>query len=307
MVRVYLGKNALLMQRSVHEAIQAFVSEHDAMAVERYDGAQLEAASLHGIITALPFLTARRLVVIADISANKAAAERLQTLLADVPDTTELLITESNPDKRTAFYKFLLKQDDVEVFESLDESALVQWLVREAQAQQGSLSASDARYLLERVGTDQLLLSHELEKLLLYDKQITRTTIELMTEHSPQSSVFELLDAAFSGNRQRVLSLYTEQRAQRVEPLAMLGMIAWQLHILALVKAAGTRDSQEIAREAKLNPFVVRKTSSVAQKVSMQRITQWVRQTLLLDTALKSQPIDADDAMQHLLLSFSIK
>lgn len=307
MVRVYLGKNALLMQRAVHEAIQAFVSEHDAMAVERYEGAQLEAAALHGIVTALPFLTTQRMVVISDISTNKTAAERLQTLLADVPDTTELLITESSPDKRTAFYKFLLKQDDVQVFEPLDESALVQWLVREAQAQQGSLSASDARYLLERVGSDQLLLMHELEKLLLYDKHVTRATIDLMTEHSPQSSVFELLDAAFSGNRKRVLGLYAEQRAQRVEPLAMLGMIAWQLHVLALVKAAGSRDPQDIAREAKLNPFVVRKTSSVAHKVSMQRIAEWVRQTLLLDMALKSQPIDADDALQHLLLSFSVQ
>lgn len=307
MVRVYLGKNALLMQRAVREAIQAFVSEHDAMAVERYEGAQLEAARLHGIITALPFLTTKRLVVITDISANKPAAERLQTLLADVPNSTELLIIESNPDKRTAFYKFLLKQGDVQVFEPLDESALVQWLVREAQTQQGSLSASDARYLLERVGSDQLLLLHELEKLLLYDKHITRATIDLMTEHSPQSSVFELLDAAFSGNRKRVLSLYAEQRAQRVEPLAMLGMIAWQLHVLALVKAAGSRDPQEVAREAKLNPFVVRKTSSVAQKVTTRRIAEWVRQTLLLDTALKSQPIDADDAVQHLLLSFSVQ
>lgn len=305
MVTVVVGNNDLLVQQTARERIAAFGKEYGDTAVERYDGADTEPVQLQNILQAVPFLSAKRLVVLRGASSHKAIAEALPELLSDVPETTEVLIIEQNPDKRTAYYKFLMKQSDVLRCDELDVRGLTDWLVAEAERRGGQLRTPDAQYLVDRVGTNQLQLAGELDKLLTYDPHVSRHTIELLTDRSPQSSVFELLDAAFAGRTERALALFKEQRAQAVEPMAIVGMIAWQLHILAVVKAAGSRSPEEIAKDAKLSPFVVKKALGLVRSIPLTTIKQWVRSTLQLDAELKRKPINADDAVQHLLLSFA--
>src|SRR4030095_7858004 len=162
----------------------------------------------------------------------------------------------------------------------------------------------DANYLVERVGVNQQLLSNELAKLIAYDPNISRKTIDLLTDPTPQSSIFDLLDAALAGKTKRALQLYQEQRAMKVEPQQIIAMLAWQLHILALVKTAGDRDSATIAKEAKINPFVVRKSQGIARRLSFNEIKALIHRTLELDIRLKSEQIDADDTLLLYLLLF---
>ena len=79
-------------------------------------------------------------------------------------------------------------------------------------------------------------------------------------------------------------------------------MLAWQLHVLAVVKAGGARSADDIARMAKLNPFVVRKTQGLARALTLSRIKQLIRELLQLDLNLKRTAIDADEATQLYLL-----
>ena len=155
------------------------------------------------------------------------------------------------------------------------------------------------------MGANQLLLSSELDKLLTFDPAITRETIDQLTEPAPQSSIFELLDAAFAGKTKRMVELYEQQRAQKVEPQQIMAMIAWQLHILAIVKTAGERNADQIAREASLNPFVVRKSMGITKNLNYKQLKDLVHRAYLLDIKLKSQTIDADEALQHFLLTVS--
>jgi DNA polymerase-3 subunit delta len=178
-------------------------------------------------------------------------------------------------------------------------------LVKTAKGRGGALSSSDARYLVERVGTNQQILANELDKLLLYNEQVTRQTIDTLTDETPQSTIFQLLEAAFAGQTKRALKLYEEQRAMKVEPQQIIAMLAWQLHILAVIKTAGERTADEIARAAKLNPFVVRKSQAVARNLSPGEFKNLIRRLLKIDVASKRTSIDTDEALQHYLLTIS--
>src|SRR5690606_28500626 len=136
---------------------------------------------------------------------------------------------------------------------------------------------------VDRVGPNQQLISAELDKLLAYDPKITKNSIELLVEKTPQSTVFELLDAAFAGNTKRAMELYHEQRALRVEPQAIIAMLAWQLHVLALVKTAAGRSADQIAKEARLNPFVVRKSQNLARRLEAAQVKRMISELLELD------------------------
>jgi DNA polymerase-3 subunit delta len=141
--------------------------------------------------------------------------------------------------------------------------------------------------------------------LLLYVPKITKQNIELLVESSPRSTIFEMLDAAFAGNSKRALKLYEEQRRQRVDPQAMLALISWQLHALALIKVAGDRSPGEIAREGGVSPYVVNKNITTAKRLTTQELKALIHETLRLDVRLKSEPIDADSALQNLLLAIA--
>lgn len=299
------GNNAYALQQELRRLTAAFVAEHTDMGLEKFDGEELDPKRLPSIVQALPFLAAKRMVVLRAPSAQKAVAEGLEKLLGDVPDTTDLIIIEPSLDKRTSYYKALQKKTELRVFAELDERALATWLVGQAKATGAKLSTADASYLVHRVGTNQAMLANELAKLISYNPAISRATIDDMTDPMPQSSVFDLLDAALAGNTPKVLGLYREQRQQKVEPLAILAMLAWQLHILAVIKAAGPRSPQDIASQAKISPYVVRKSSTAARNLSLPHLKQLVSDAYRLDLRLKSQPIDPDDALQQFLISLA--
>ncbi len=149
------------------------------------------------------------------------------------------------------------------------------------------------------------MLSSELEKLLIYNPKITRGTIELLTEASPQSTIFELLEAAFAGNTKKAMQLYAEQRALKVEAPQIIAMLTWQLHILAIVKTAGERSVDEIARDAKINPFVVRKSQGIARKVKILDLRSWIADLLDIDLKSKRTKLDIDDALQNYILKLA--
>ena len=241
MVIVLTGENGFALDRELKKLTDVYLKENGDLSLEKIDGETAEPARIREALISAPFLAPGKLVVIRNLGANKQASEQIEQLFDDLPDTTEVIMVESKFDKRTAYYKFLKKHADLREFPELDPSGLANWLVRAAKEGGGSISPGDARYLVERVGTNQQLLAGELNKLLLYDPEITRATIGLLTDATPQSTIFQLLEAAFAGDRARALKLYDEQRSQKVEPPQIIAMLAWQLHVLAVIKTAGER------------------------------------------------------------------
>lgn len=305
MITTITGVNDFLRTTELEALIGQFVAKHGEIGLERLDGEEASYQRMYDAITGLSFLSPQKLIVLRSPSANKTFSENAEQLLRDIPETTDVILVEPTLDKRTNYYKFLKAATDFREFGELDANGLATWAVAYVKTEQGSLSLSEARFLVERVGTNQQLLKSELDKLLLYDPELSRQNIERMTEATPQSTIFELLEAAFAGNTKKAVTLYAEQRALKVEPQQIVAMLAWQLHVLAVVKTAGERTPDEIAREAKLNPFVVRKSSAIARTLTLAEIKKLIHNALLLDIRLKSESIDADDALQLYLLSLS--
>jgi DNA polymerase III subunit delta len=305
MITTLNGENSFGLQRRARHIVDAFVAEHGDLALERLDGQEASVERIGEALRSLPFLSPKKLVVLREPGSNKQFAEQIEQLLQEVPDTTEVLIIEPKLDKRLSYYKFLKKHTQFEEFAQLDQNGLARWLVDAAKEQGGSLAANDARYMVERVGANQQLLAQELEKLLLFSATIKRQSIDLLTEATPQSTIFQLLEAAFAGKSKQALALYREQRALKVEPQQIIAMLAWQLHVLALLKTAGDRPVETIAKEAKLNPFVVRKSQGIARQLSMSELNRLVTDLLLIDRQMKSTSLDPDEALQHYLLQLA--
>lgn len=303
MTVVLTGNNDFGVRAELKKLVNEFEAKYGEFGVERIDAAEAELGRLLETVSSLPFLASRRLIILSNPAKNKLLGENIEQFLDSVADTTDLIIVESKFDKRLSMYKTLKKKTDFREYNGLDERTLGAWLVSEAKERGGQINATDANYLLQRSGHNQMSLSHELDKLLAYEPKISRESIDLLIEPLPQGSVFDLLDAAFAGYHAKALRLYEDQRRQQVEPQAIMGMIAWQLHVLAVVKYNEKDNAEEIASKAKLNPFVVRKTLGISKSMTKAQVKKLISRALRLDIRLKSEQIDADDAVQHFLLT----
>jgi DNA polymerase III subunit delta len=307
MIRTLTGTNDFARTQALHALVAAFVAEHGEFALERLDGEEASAEQMRAALESLPFLTPKKLVVLREPSKQKAFTENISDILTAAVEATDVVIVEPKLDKRLSYYKTLKKDTDFQDFPDLDGNGLARWAVSYANEQGGTLSSADAKLLVDRIGVNQQMAQNELDKLVAYDSAVTMQTIELLTERLPQSTVFELLDAAFAGNQIKAMALYKEQRALKVEPQAILAMLAWQLHILVVVKAGAPRSVDEIAKAAKLNPFVVRKSQGLVRSLTMPQLKSLVADLLDLDTRFKRLSIDADEAMQLFLFKLSTK
>ena len=299
------GANSFNLQAKLKRIITDFTDSFDLLGLERLDGQEASLEKINEALTSLPFLAAKKLIVLREPGANKQFAEKAEQLLGSTAETTDVIIVEPKLDKRQGYYKFLKKNTDFQEFNELDSYGLGQWLIQYSKAHGGSLDSADARYLIDRVGPNQQLLSNEIDKLLLYNPKISRQSIDVLTEPNPQSTIFQLLEAAFAGQPDRAIKLYSEQRALKVEPIQIIAMITWQLHVLAIIKTAGHKTANDIAKEAKINPFVVQKSQSIASKLSLAEVKSLIADLLTIDIASKSTNIDTDDALKLYLIKLS--
>jgi DNA polymerase-3 subunit delta len=305
MISTLAGENEVLRTAELRWAVAAFEKEHGDMAVERLDGEEASYERMVEAVQSLPFLAARKLVVLRGPGANKEYTEKFAAFVEAVSDTNDVIIVEPKLDKRLTYYKQLKKLTAFKEFAVLDAGGLARFAVDYTKERGGSISSGAARMLVERVGTNQLGLQQELDKLLVFDPKITEHSIENLTEKTPQSTIFELLDAAFAGDAKRTMRLYDEQRALKVEPQQVIAMLAWQLHVLALVKTAKNRSVDDISREAKLNPYVVRKTQGLARDITLTRLKELITSLREFDVRTKTEGILPDEAVRYYLLQLS--
>lgn len=302
MITTLTGSNSFLIKAELDKRTKNFLDEFTDMGLEQVDGEEAEFNRLLEAMQNLPFLAAKKLVILRSPSANKEFTEKFTTIVETIPESNDVIIFEPKLDKRSAYAKALQKQTDYQAYDELDAQKLPNWLVAQAKERGGQLSNGDAVYLINRVGVNQLMLHNELDKLILYNPQINRHSIDLLTELAPQSTIFQLLEAAFAGNQKKALELYQDQRAQQVEPQAIIPMLAWQLTVLAFIKTAGSRSPDQIAKDAKLNPFVVRKSVQIANNLRLARLKELIHSLRQIDVQLKTSNLDADEALKLFLI-----
>ncbi|HXH27083.1 MAG TPA: DNA polymerase III subunit delta [Candidatus Acidoferrum sp.] len=287
MVSIYTGANNFLLRQSVDKVVLEFVQKFGSHTVEKFDAAEVESNQLGELLQSTSLFADERLVVIDNVSTNKALWEALETWIDRVPSQTTLLLIEPTPDKRTKTYKLLVQYGAVREFGELSDADLNKWMRDAVAAQGGVLDVEVAGYLLKTVGTDQWRLWQELQKLLSYNPIISKQAIDELVELTPQATAFELLDAVMNHKLEQINRLL-ESVAANEDPYKFMGLLISQIHALAVVKAAAGKTVDEMAKDSGLHPFVLRKTQLIARSMALQKLYDSIKIVARCDEQLKS-------------------
>src|SRR6185312_7079282 len=98
MIVTLTGENTFGLTAELRRLVDVFVAEHGDLALERLDGEEADIARLREAVTSLPFLASRKLVVLRAPARNKQFLETFEHILADAPETTEVILVEPKLD-----------------------------------------------------------------------------------------------------------------------------------------------------------------------------------------------------------------
>ena len=301
MVIVLTGKNGYALHAAQQEILASHTAEHGD-SIERFDAHEMtDTDGLLDAVRSISFLEPHKLVVVRDFSQHKAVMAKIEDIVGQTADSTTLLLIDPAMDKRTAAYKYLKKETDVREYKDLAPFEVESWASAHAQELGAQLGSREARMLVERIGPDQHRLANEIKKMSLNNTTITADMIMEHTEPTPQSKVFDMLDALFQGRAETAWKLYQDQRAQGEEPQKIMAMITWQLQQLALAVFAPNQTQDELVA-AGMSPYSAKKSLGMARHLSQAQLRQYINELARIDAQSKTSA----DVESALAVYFSI-
>lgn len=297
MITLLTGPNTYTIAEAIRERTRLFSGQ-----AETYDASELEPRHLPDLFTGVSLFAPERLIVLRGVASNRTLWTELEQWIEKVPAETEMIVVESNPDKRTKTYKQLQKHGTIKEHKELDVSALKTWLQNHARKHQIELAPDVASYFINYVGHDQWRLGSELQKLLLADKPITHELIQDVVEPYPEATAFELLDAVFKRDARRVEELIGLLRV-REDPYQFFGLLSSQVFAVLAIGAADSRRPADVASDMSLHPFVVSKLTPVAREFGGSRVGRLIESLAHCDVRIKTSGVDPWHQLQLTLLS----
>ncbi len=200
----------------------------------------------------------------------------------------------------------------VELARANEEDAM-RWAVATAQEAGNRLEPDAARELVDALGADMMLVSSELEKLLLYATgrgRITLGDVETMVLSAKQRTLYELTDAISAHDRVRALALLqgllNSSDAGEDSAIGHLYMLAKTFRQMLVILEKNVRDSRAIWQALwqgfRMPPFAADDLIRQARRYKSRReLTRALRLVARADLELRSSPPDKRLVLERLV------
>ena len=198
----------------------------------------------------------------------------------------------------------------------VEEGDAVRWVVETAAAQQVNVEADAARELVDSLGADMMMISNELEKLMLYAgerKKVTLGDVETMILAAKQRSLYELTDAISAKDRKRALEILDAILSSSEGEESAIGhlfMLAKTFRQMLVILEKNVRDSRAIWQALwqgfRVPPFAAEDIIRQARRYKSRReITLALRLIAKADFALRSNPPSKRMILENLVLQLA--
>jgi len=195
----------------------------------------------------------------------------------------------------------------------VDEGDGIRWVVEHAAREGVKVDAEAARELVDALGADMMLVSNELEKLILFvgqKKRITIGDVETMVLAAKQRSLYELTDAISSKDRVRALAVLDALLASEEGEEAAIGhiyMLARTFRQMLVILEKNVRDSRAIWQALwqgfRVPPFAAEDVIKQARRYKSRReLTAALRLLARADLALRSNPPSKRLVLEKLMI-----
>jgi DNA polymerase-3 subunit delta len=198
----------------------------------------------------------------------------------------------------------------------VEESEAVRWIGEYCAMQAVKIDADAARELVDALGGNMMMVSNELEKLILYvgaKKRITLGDVETMVLAAKQRSLYELTDAISSKDRVRALQMLDAILNTGDGDEAAIGhlyMLAKTFRQMLVILERNVRDQRmlwaALWQGFRVPPFAADDIIRQARRYKSKReLTRAIRLVAKTDLALRSNPPSKRFVLEKLILDLT--
>lgn len=309
---VYLlcGEEAYLRNQYKKKLREALLPADDTMNCSVYEGKDLNVRALIDMAETMPFLAERRVLMVENSGFFKNKCEELADYIADIPETTVLIFAETEVDKRGRLYKEVKKHGRITEFGVQKEDTLMKWVLGILKKEGKNITRDTMQLFLSKTGSDMQLIKNELDKLCAYTDGrdvITSDDVNEVCVTQTTNRVFEMVEKIAEGNRQRALALYEDLLALKEPPMRILFLIARHFHQLYLLKRLSKEGlpSSEIAKQAGIVPFAMKKYEAQAPSFTEEELRAAVEECVESEEAVKTGAMNDRMSVELLIMKYS--
>jgi DNA polymerase-3 subunit delta len=198
----------------------------------------------------------------------------------------------------------------------VEEGEAVRWLSDYCSTRQVKMDADAARELVDALGGDMMMISNELEKLILYvseKKRVTLGDVETMVLAAKQRSLYELTDAISAKDRVRALEILDAILSTGEGDEAAIGhlyMLAKTFRQMLIISERNVRDTRmlwaALWQGFRVPPFAAEDIIKQARRYKSKReLTRAIRLIAKTDLALRSNPPSKRMMLEKLVLDLT--
>jgi len=198
----------------------------------------------------------------------------------------------------------------------VEEGDAVRWIQEYCTIREVKVDVDAARELVDSLGGDMMMISNELEKLILYvgeKKRITLGDVETMVLAAKQRSLYELTDAISAKDRSRALEMLDAILATGDGEEAAIGhlyMLAKTFRQMLVILERNVRDQRmlwaALWQGFRVPPFAADDIIRQARRYKSKReLTRAIRLVAKTDLALRSNPPSKRLVLENLVLDLT--
>ena len=286
-------------------------------------------ASLHQIkdaVSAIPFLAAKRLVILNhpfDNIKDQAGQERFINFLSSEKPTTKLILVvhdflTSDKDRKDNKLHWLEKwaispQQSRRVYlrhhSQPSGGLMVRWIQDHVKALGGQITNQAAITLASQVGEDTRLASQEISKLLTYvnfARPVDVDDVEHLTPLSAKVGDFELVNAIRDRDQRKAQALL-HRSLQDDDPLRILQSIVYQIRLLIMAREILDErlNINDFPKSLKIGYYPAKLALESAPRFSMHFLESIYHRLLDIDIAIKTGQMEPDLALDLLVIELT--
>jgi DNA polymerase III subunit delta len=195
----------------------------------------------------------------------------------------------------------------------VEEADGIRWIIDHALKENVKVDQDAARELIDALGADMMLVSHELEKLILYvgeKKHITLGDVETMVLAAKQRSLYELTDAISARDKTRALAVMDALLSTSEGDDAAIGhlyMLARTFRQMLVILEKNVRDTRAIWQALwqgfRLPPFAADDVIRQARRYKSRKdLTRAIKLIARADLALRSNAPSKRLVLENLVI-----
>lgn len=301
------GPDTFRSRQKLNEIISSYKKAQKAgLNLKYFDGKALNYQDFKGEFKNISLFAPKKLIVLKNLLSNKEFKENfLKEFKNFIKSQNLILFYEEGEISKDKFFNFLKKNAKSQEFKLLGGEKLKNWIKREFKKYEAKANPGAIEKLIDFVGNNLWQFSNEIKKLASYKngREIEIQDVELLVRSRIETDIFKTIDFIAQKNKKQALWLLHQHLERGDSPFYLFSMINYQFRNMLQIKDLIERGVSyyDIVSQTKLHPYVIKKSSALTQKFTLEDLKKIYQKIFDTDFKIKTGKIEPETALDLLV------